>query len=534
MPTRVTIWVKRSSLVHERQPIPKKRRTNDLHGIHIKREIVNARGEVTIKTEEIDDGSTVCDHGVSESDLCEPSYDPHLSYKPRISSSTSKQMSSQVGGTSDNAAVCSFKSSVDTNLGSLSNQDSKSPPMNKVFSELLYEEELEYEEKVAQNFTAHGPAAMPFVLNKKEKRKYPSWDDSFKELVNFKAINGHTNVVMSSGPLGGWVNTQRHVFRRLKEEKCTPLINDRCEKLESIGFTFIRRSTRSTWDERFQELVDFKKINGHTNVPQRLGPLGSWVNNHRTQYRQYKEGKHSPLTNLKREKLESIGFEFICPPIGPHWDQRFQELLDFKKINGHTNVPIGSGPLGTWFHTQRTQCCLLEEGKRSTLTSDKCEKMERIGFEFKCQPTGQRWYQRFQELVDFKKINGHMNVPVRSGQLGAWVGNQRQTFCRLKEGEDSPLVIERRKTLESIGFEFKCPPTGPPWDQRFQELVDFKKINGHTNVPTNSGPLRRWVENQRRTFRQVEEGKRSPLAIERYEKLESIGFRFKRLFCRKS
>ena len=61
MPTRVTFWVKRSSpLVHEKQTIPKKQRTNNLHGIHsnIKSEIVNARGEVTIKTEEIDDGST--------------------------------------------------------------------------------------------------------------------------------------------------------------------------------------------------------------------------------------------------------------------------------------------------------------------------------------------------------------------------------------------------------------------------------------------------------------------------------------------
>ncbi len=79
--------------------------------------------------------------------------------------------------------------------------------MNSGFSELQREEELEYEE-VAQNFTAHGSAAMPFVLNKKQKRKYLSWDERFKELVDFKAINGHTNVVVSSGPLGGWVNTQ--------------------------------------------------------------------------------------------------------------------------------------------------------------------------------------------------------------------------------------------------------------------------------------------------------------------------------------
>ena len=118
-------------------------------------------------------------------------------------------------------------------------------------------------------------------------------------------------------------------------------------------------------------------------------------------------------------------------------------------------------------------------------------------------------------------------MTTRSGKLGTWVGNQRQAFCRLKEG--------RRKKLESVGFEFKCLRLiGPTWDQRFQELVDFQKINGHTNVPTNSEPLRRWAENQRRAFHQGEEGKHSPLAIERREKLESIGFRFKRIFNRKS
>eukprot|EP00978_Attheya_sp_CCMP212_P045460 scaffold347787_cov28-Attheya_sp.AAC.1 len=72
--------------------------------------------------------------------------------------------------------MCAFEGRVESDIGSLSNQDSENLPMNKVFSELPCEEEVEYEE-VAQNSTAHGPAAMTFGLNKKEKRKYPSWDN---------------------------------------------------------------------------------------------------------------------------------------------------------------------------------------------------------------------------------------------------------------------------------------------------------------------------------------------------------------------
>jgi len=244
---------------------------------------------------------------------------------------------------------------------------------------------LEYEE-VAQNSTAHGPAAIPFVLNNKTKRKHPSWDswdEKFKELVDFKAIHGHTNVPRRSGQLGTWVDNRRQAFRRSKEGKCLRLTNDRREKLESIGFVFKCRPTGPPWDQRFQELVDFKKINGHTNVYRSSGPLGIWVETQRHTYRQLKEGKHSTLTNDKREKLESIGFVFVCPPSGPPWDQRYQELVDFKKIYLHTDVPAqGSGPLGRWVSCQRKQYRQLKEGKRSTLTNDKHEKLESIGFRF--------------------------------------------------------------------------------------------------------------------------------------------------------
>ena len=109
-----------------------------------------------------------CDHSASESALCEPSSDPHLSHSASTSSSstTSKQFTLKVG-TSANAELCAFESTLESDLDSLSNQDSESPAMNDVFSEHQCEEELEYEE-VAQNSTAHGSAAIPFVLNNKK------------------------------------------------------------------------------------------------------------------------------------------------------------------------------------------------------------------------------------------------------------------------------------------------------------------------------------------------------------------------------
>jgi hypothetical protein len=57
MPTRVTFRVKRGSSlpIHEQA---KKQRTTNVPRIRVKSEIVTTVEEVTVKTEEIDDGST--------------------------------------------------------------------------------------------------------------------------------------------------------------------------------------------------------------------------------------------------------------------------------------------------------------------------------------------------------------------------------------------------------------------------------------------------------------------------------------------
>jgi hypothetical protein len=187
--------------------------------------------------------------------------------------------------------------------------DSLSNQMDNGFSELPCEEDFEdtIDLQVGPSSAAQGPAAIPSVLNKKQKRKCRSWDERFQEVVDFKKINGHPNVPVRSGSLGMWINTQRKQYRLLKEGKRSSLTNDRREKLESIGFVFKCQPPRIPWDERFQKLVDFKKINGHPNVPKGSGPLGHWLKQQRAEYRLFREGKHSTLTIERRDKLQSIG-----------------------------------------------------------------------------------------------------------------------------------------------------------------------------------------------------------------------------------
>jgi hypothetical protein len=92
----------------------------------------------------------------------------------------------------------------------------------------------------------------------------------------------------------------------------------------------------------------------------------------------------------------------------------------------------------------------------------------------------------FADYLPNCPINSHTNVPTRSGQLGTWVNTQRRAFRLLIEGKCSTLTIDRCKQLENNGFDFKCRLH---WDQRFQVLVEFKKIIGYTNVPRRSRPF---------------------------------------------
>jgi len=189
------------------------------------------------------------------------------------------------------------------------------------------------------------------------------------------------------------------------------------------------------------------------NVRQRSGPLGCWLNMQRLQYRLFDKGKPSHLNSDKREKLESIGFEFRNKLPYLSWDQRFQEVVDFKKVNGHANVSTNSGPLGTWISNQRRHYRLLKEGKDSKLTIDRLEKLESIGFTFIIMyhlkwPGPTCWYQWFQEcfqeLVNFKKINGHMFLKAADRlEHGSMLSECNTVYWKKEKHHHSPVTDTR-------------------------------------------------------------------------------------------
>jgi hypothetical protein len=56
--------------------------------------------------------------------------------------------------------------------------------------------------------------------------------------------------------------------------------------------------------------------------------------------------------------------------------------------------------------------------KKKNLAGGRIEQLESIGFEWDCirlvqEANGERWNQRFEELKQFHRANGHCDVPRR-------------------------------------------------------------------------------------------------------------------------
>jgi hypothetical protein len=301
----------------------------------------------------------------------------------------------------------------------------------------------------------------------------------FAQLVAYKEIHGDCNVLMVSGPLGRWCVKQRG-----RKSKLSP---DRITRLEAIGFCWDLDAT--AWEQKFAELVAYKKVHCHCNVPQDH-PLEDWISNQRC-----RKAKLSP-EQIARLDAEGFWWDVVTDT----WEKMFAELVTYKKVHGHCNVPQGNGPLGTWVGNQRC--------RKDRLRREWIERLNAEGFSW--DPLSEAWEKMFDELVAFKKANGHCNVPPSNRLLALWCTHQRSQYIKNK------LSSDRVARLEALAFCWDLKAAR--WNERIAELIAFKKANGHCNVPQDGSPLGGWVCNLRQFY------KKNRLSLERIAQLTALGF----------
>ena len=130
------------------------------------------------------------------------------------------------------------------------------------------------------------------------------------------------------------------------------------------------------WEKMFALLNDFKKREGHCNVPQSHKEdgenLGTWLNNQRS------AAKAGVLDTNRKKQLEEVGV--VWDVLADQWEKMFALLNEFKKREGHCNVPQSHKEdgenLGKWLNRQRTA---MKAGKLDRIRE---KRLEEVGVVF--------------------------------------------------------------------------------------------------------------------------------------------------------
>ena len=140
------------------------------------------------------------------------------------------------------------------------------------------------------------------------------------------------------------------------------------------------------------------------------------------------------------------------------WNERYQELVEFQEKYNHCLVPLNwvfNPSLGHWVKRQRYQYSLKLNGIHSTMTREREEALEKLGFVWDSHAA--LWEERWNELRSFRETHKHCYVPSRyakNPKLSIWVKCQRRQFKLLVSGRKSNMTQERITRLKSLGFVF--------------------------------------------------------------------------------
>ena len=80
-------------------------------------------------------------------------------------------------------------------------------------------------------------------------------------------------------------------------------------------------------------------------------------------------------------------------------------------------------------------------------------------------------------------------------------------------GKPSLLTKHRIEALEREDFIWDVYELA--WNEKFQELVTYKEVNGNIHVPKSKKELRGWIARQRRAYLKFVSGLKTPMTQKR-------------------
>jgi len=257
--------------------------------------------------------------------------------------------------------------------------------------------------------------------------------------------------------------------------------------------THLVERTTSSWNfwygllEKYILENDNSRVD-HDYVTSQGYKLGNFVGTQRYDY------GRMMLSQQRISKLENLkGWAWS---IGKwQWDDNIKNLIEFSKVNKHTNIPAkftskDGFKLGQWVSQQRI--------KKDDLDKDKLKQLESIRY-WIWSPLDEQWKNGYQELLKFYQkynhSNPHQHYKTSDGfNTGTWASSQR-----IKRNK---LSSDRVKLLEKIP-DWSWDYENSFWLNGVHELEKFYEEHNHSNILTsyktkNSFRLGQWVTVTRR------------------------------------
>jgi hypothetical protein len=135
----------------------------------------------------------------------------------------------------------------------------------------------------------------------------------------------------------------------------------------------------------------------------------------------------------------------------PSGKSGMRRLADYRKIHGHRNVRINTAKTPSWFWVAKRAITGCRKEERSRMTLSRIQELESLGFRIDLRHV--TWEDRLsEELADYRKINGHCNVPCQHGEntQPQWVSRQRLPGCTEQERSRR---LPHSRALKRLGFE---------------------------------------------------------------------------------
>lgn len=216
------------------------------------------------------------------------------------------------------------------------------------------------------------------------------------------------------------------------------------------------------------------------------------------------------------------------------WNAMMYELILYKSRNGgdanvrfDDNNPRDHG-VYSWLQLQRKHYKLLSENKPSYMTQERATVLESLGVQWNLR--GDVFWDRMYEMLkNYKMETGDTLVPrkyAKEKKLGEWVTDQRRQYKHKMSGKATLLSDERQRKLDELGFVWSIR-NRTDWNDRYQQLVEFKKESGNCAVPqmyAKNRALGKWVSKQREQYRFYLQDKPSFMSAERIDALNQLGF----------